>query len=97
MNYLIPYTRKDLLSYTSTRVGEVKVGETISVLEPKQTLKESTAKYVIFGVPEDIGVRANFGRQGTENAWEAFLTSFCNIQATTRIAIHEALILGVVE
>lgn len=27
-------------------------------------LKESDAKFVLFGIPEDIGVRANHGRPG---------------------------------
>jgi formiminoglutamase len=27
-------------------------------------LQNSEAKYVIIGIPEDIGIRANFGRPG---------------------------------
>jgi formiminoglutamase len=33
------------------------------------SLQNSEAKYVIIGIPEDIGIRANFGRPGP-SAWE---------------------------
>jgi formiminoglutamase len=32
---------------------------------------QNEAKYVIIGIPEDIGIRANFGRPGAASAWEA--------------------------
>jgi formiminoglutamase len=33
-------------------------------------LQNSEAKYVIIGIPEDIGIRANFWRPGAASAWE---------------------------
>ncbi len=97
MKHFIKYTREDLLSNTSVRAGEIKAGEVIPVLEPKEDLKTVAATYAIIGIPEDIGVRANYGRKGSSEAWKAFLKSFCNIQSTTKSNLHQALILGEVD
>ena len=32
-------------------------------------------KYVLVGIPEDIGPRANVGNGGAELGWQAFLSS----------------------
>jgi len=37
-------------------------------------------RYVIFGVPEDVGVRANRGRPGADTAWQAVLKTMLNMQ-----------------
>jgi formiminoglutamase len=59
------YSKQDILSLTNIRRFETKLGERIRpVPDPakfEEYLKTSTAKYVLFGVPEDIGVRANHG------------------------------------
>jgi formiminoglutamase len=52
---------------------------------------------VIIGIPEDIGVRANYCSIGTSLAWEAFLNSFCNIQSTDKTNLNHCLILGVID
>ncbi len=97
MNHLITYTRETLLSHTNTRSGEVKAGEVLPVIAPKAELKNTIPTYVIIGIPEDIGVRANHGREGTANAWNAFLNSFCNIQSTAKSNLNNCLILGVID
>lgn len=33
-------------------------------MDPLAFLKTSEAKYVLLGIPEDIGIRANYGRPG---------------------------------
>ncbi len=45
-----------------------------------EELEKTSAKFVIFGIPEDIGVRANYGKAGTSNAWQEFLKAFLNVQ-----------------
>ena len=97
MNHLIIYTREDLLSHTNTRDGEIKAGEIIPVLAQEMELKNTIAKYVIIGIPEDIGVRANHGREGTSEAWNTFLNSFCNIQSTEKSNLNGCLILGAID
>ena len=60
----------------------------------EQSLKESKAKFVIFGIPEDIGVRANYGVGGTGTAWEPFLSSFVNIQSNDFLEGSDIILLG---
>ena len=59
------YSKQDILSLTTIRKFETKLGERIKfVADPQQFeeyLASSTAKYVLFGIPEDIGIRANHG------------------------------------
>lgn len=79
------YSRQDLLSLTKPRKYETKLGENIQIINNDQPLEEaitqSTASYIVFGIPEDIGVQANLGTGGTSTAWLSFLQSFLNIQS----------------
>ncbi|MCW3081002.1 formimidoylglutamase [Segetibacter sp.] len=98
MKYFKFYNKQDILSVTNTRRFETKLGERLQAIsDPKrleESLKESEAKFVIFGVPEDIGVRANFGMGGTGTAWQPFLSSFVNIQSNDFLEGSEILLLG---
>lgn len=58
-----------------TRTGETRIGEVISL-----TTNENP-RYEIIGIPESVGVRANYGIGGTETAWPAFLKAFLNMQS----------------
>jgi formiminoglutamase len=92
------YDKEDVLSLTRIRRFETKLGERIRVINDKdhleQSLKLSTAKYVLFGVPEDIGVKANYGTGGTDSVWVPFLSSFLNIQSNDFAGGEEILLLG---
>jgi formiminoglutamase len=92
------YDKEDVLSLTRIRRFETKLGERIRVINDKdhleQSLKLSAAKYVLFGVPEDIGVKANYGTGGTDSVWVPFLTSFLNIQSNDFAGGEEILLLG---
>lgn len=98
MKFFKFYNKQDILSVTNTRRFETKLGERLLVIsDPKnfeELLKESKAKFVIFGVPEDIGVRANFGMGGTGTAWQSFMSSFVNIQSNDFLEGSEILLLG---
>ncbi|MFV0531335.1 MAG: formimidoylglutamase [Flavobacteriales bacterium] len=74
------YNQKRIQKYITKREGETKLGETIQFVESVEDLKKTEAKYVLVGIPEDFGVRANYGVGGTQTAWKAFLTKFLNIQ-----------------
>jgi formiminoglutamase len=52
------------------------------------------ARYAILGVPEDIGIRANFGRGGINGAWKEFLRSFVNLQSNQFVDCSRILMLG---
>ena len=92
------YSKEDILSMTRVRRFETKMGERVKFLKPDgewpEVLKESGAKYVILGIPEDFGVKANYGVGGTETAWLSFLTSFLNVQSNDFLTGENTLILG---
>ncbi|MEG9326460.1 formimidoylglutamase [Salinimicrobium catena] len=91
------YSEKQLSRYLSLRNGETKLGEKVQVLKASEKLAENDAQFVIFGVPEDIGVRANHGKAGTATAWEAFLKAFLNIQHNRFFDSGKVLVLGEIE
>lgn len=95
------YRENDRLSYVKPREDETKLGETIGLLPPGTDLvsglQESAAKFVLLGLPEDIGVRANGGVGGAHTAWSHFLKSFMNIQQTEDLRGADFLLLGEVD
>ena len=92
------YNKHDILSLTKLRRFETKLGERINWLQDKTQLEsylqQTPAKYVLFGIPEDIGVRANHGVGGTDSVWVPFLSSFLNIQSNDFVVGDELLLLG---
>jgi formiminoglutamase len=101
MQNLIPFTISDLAKITNHRSGEVKFGEKMQTF-PKncdiiQYLKISDAKYVLLGIPEDIGIRANYGRPGAASAWESAIKSIANIQHNRFCKGSNLLILGTLD
>ncbi len=98
MHYFKFYSKAEIHSITHTRRFETKLGERLQVVSDpnnlEHSLAESKAKFVIFGIPEDIGVRANYGVGGTGTAWQSFLTSFVNIQSNDFLEGSDILLLG---
>lgn len=98
MEKLIPFTINDLAKVTNHRSGEIKFGEKMMTIpkgiDPATFLKTSEAKYVLFGIPEDIGVRANYGRPGAASAWESAIGSIANIQHNRFCKGSQILVLG---
>lgn len=84
MEKLIPFTIHDLARITNQRSGEVKFGEKIQIVPKNETpatfIKKSDADFVLFGIPEDVGVRANAGRAGASTAWDSAISAISNIQ-----------------
>ena len=98
MEKLVPFTINDLAKVTNFRSGEVKFGEKMLTV-PKNTdattyLNSCEAKYILFGIPEDIGVRANYGRTGAASAWESAIKSIANIQHNRFCKGSQLLVLG---
>ncbi len=98
IQYFNCYNKQDILSLTHVRRFETKLGERLKVLanqnDIEQSLQLSNAKFVIIGIPEDIGVKANYGTGGTDTAWVPFLSSFLNIQSNDFIEGSNILLLG---
>lgn len=92
------YNKQDILALTKIRKFETKLGERLQVVsnanELEASLKNSKAKFVLFGVPEDIGVKANNGVGGADTCWSPFLQSFLNIQSNDFLDGQEILLLG---
>jgi formiminoglutamase len=92
------YSKQDVLSLVKIRRFETKLGERIQVLSDTSaivdSLKNLTARYVIIGIPEDIGIQANYGTAGTSTAWLSFLQSFLNIQSNDFFEGGEVAVIG---
>ena len=92
------YTKEDILTLTKVRRFETKLGERLQVLQSsddlEQALRSSAARFVLFGIPEDIGVKANYGIGGADTAWFPFLNSFLNTQSNDFLGGDELLLLG---
>ena len=80
--YFQPYAMADIQRQIRFRDGETKLGEHVAVPgdQPlEEFLGNTRAEFVVLGIAEDIGVKANYGRPGTASAWNAFLASFLNV------------------
>lgn len=98
MNSLELYIQKDITQLTRKRSTEVKIGEDVVVLKSinswEQELQNSSCKYVLLGIPEDIGVKANYGRGGAHTAWRPALESFLSQQSNAFFNGKEICVLG---
>jgi formiminoglutamase len=97
LQYFLSYSKPDIAGRIHVRKGETKLGEVISV--PGQTplvsfLQETSARFIIVGIAEDIGVLANGGKAGTAEAWDAFLSTFLNTQSNDFINAENIAVLG---
>ncbi len=94
----VPYSKEDILQLTHIRRFETKLGERICTVSNNQDMEKAIAatdcRYVIFGIPEDIGIKANLGRGGAESAWMPFLSSFLNVQSNDFLSGEDILVLG---
>lgn len=98
MEKLIRFTISDLSKVTNHRSGEVKFGEKMATIpldhDIVSHLKKCEQQFVLFGIPEDIGVRANYGRPGADSAWESAIKSIANIQHNRFCKGSKLLVLG---
>ncbi|GAB4163712.1 MAG: formimidoylglutamase [Winogradskyella sp.] len=98
MQNLTVFTSKDRDTLLKPRKGESKFGEHIQLISNLTTIYDDIVNldvdYVIFGVCEDIGVYANYGKTGTYKAWEATIKVLLNIQSNQATKANRVLILG---
>jgi len=92
------YSKQDILSLTGLRRFETKLGERVQVLfspnDMTASLQQLNAGFVVFGIPEDIGVQANYGNGGTSTAWLSFLQSFLNVQSNDFLPGENIAVIG---
>lgn len=98
MLHLKIYTKQDVLSLTKLRRFETKLGERLQIIhsatELEKSIATSTAKYVLFGIPEDLGAKGNYGLGGADTLWIPFLQSLLNIQSNDFFDGEEVLLIG---
>lgn len=106
MDSLKIYSQSDIDKLIIYRDGETKIGEKVEVyLNGEESffsnaaisidvLAKSKAKFVLLGIPEDIGVRANAGIAGASTTWKSALMAFLNIQSNRFLSGEEVLVLG---
>jgi len=100
VNYLSIYNKQYIEQLTRKRKGEIKLGERVQLIEGnniEEELKSSEAKFVLIGLPEDIGVRANYGRAGAATAWQPALSNILNTQSNEFLSGEDLLVLGHVD
>jgi formiminoglutamase len=98
MQHLKVYNKQDILSLTKLRRFETKLGERLQVIhnaaDIEKSVAASSAKYVLFGVPEDLGAKGNYGIGGADTLWIPFLQSLLNIQSNDFFDGAEVLLIG---
>ena len=94
MSFYFEYFNSENLSQLfSVREGEEKLGQKVRV---NSTPIDLNGKFVIIGVAEDIGPRANLGFAGAEAGFNAFITRFLNVQSNRFLNGSEIVVYGVV-
>ena len=98
MENIILLNQNELAKITNHRSGEIKFGEKILTVpndcDVAEFIEKSEAKFVLLGLPEDIGVKANLGKTGTATAYQSTLENLVNIQHNKFCKGNHLLILG---
>lgn len=98
MQRIIPMRRIDLGKINSYRSGEIRFGEKMYTLpkdqDPVAYMRECPARFVLFGIPEDIGIRANSGKSNASPAWNVAIAEIANIQHNKFCKGDDILVLG---
>lgn len=98
MQNLVLFTSKDRDTLLKARKGESKFGEHVQLIPKLINIYDDIVNldvdYVIFGISEDIGVYANYGKTGTYKAWEVAINFLLNIQKNDFTKAERVLILG---
>ena len=92
------FSNIDINNLVTPRKGESKLGVHVDSCNLKKSLEDnlanSSAKYVILGVPEDIGVKMNYGNGGAHTSFIPGLKAFLNTQQNQFINGKDILVLG---
>ena len=98
MDRLVLLDRQKIQNLINKRKGEFKFGEHIKLLASitniYESIKNLDVKYVVLGLPEDVGVFANLGNKGTSNAWDATIKVLLNTQSNQFTYANKVLLLG---
>ncbi|CAI3793096.1 formimidoylglutamase [Rheinheimera sp. MM224] len=98
---LIRYQAASLAAFQQLREGETRLGQMLRYADLALPLsgalavaKQQGCIFVLLGVPEDIGPRANLGQGGSDLGWQAFIRKFVNLQQNEFLDGSQILLLG---
>jgi formiminoglutamase len=96
MEKLLPLQSMILLKLPTTEVVKLNLVKNAYCTRHRSNhfLSTCEAQYVLVGIPEDIGIRANFGRPGAASAWDSALRSIANIQHNRFCKGSQIIVLG---
>lgn len=98
MDKLVLFNDTKLKSLLSKRPKESKFGEHIKLLTSVSNIYEQLisldVSYVLIGLPEDVGVFANYGKSGTSTTFNAVIKVLLNTQSNQFTHANKVLILG---
>lgn len=84
--------------YVKQRRGETHIGQNVKCCGKRDTpevyLDDDEVRFVLLCLPEDFGVRANYGIGGAKSAWQPFLNAFFNTQATETFSGESLFLYG---
>lgn len=84
--YFESFDKEEIRNRYSRREGELKLGD--------QIVSSQKAKYIILGIEESIGPKANKGRGGAQNGFEPFLLKFLNMQSNETLVGDDICVIG---
>ncbi|NMP04139.1 formimidoylglutamase [Pseudoalteromonas arctica] len=100
-SHLKVYDESAVRALCSSRVNEKKAWQSMALLDTQVNLQQALIdaaqfgiRYVLLGICEDIGPKANLGNSGANEAWSAFLKRFLNQPHNQFIATQKVLLLG---
>jgi formiminoglutamase len=101
-SFLRPMSAESLRALTPVRAGERRLGESMRTLPAGAGLTEGLravpeAGFALLLIPEDIGVRANFGRPGAAALAMAALRRLAAMQDNSSLRGESIVVLGEVE
>ena len=100
-NHLVYQSRDEVESYKLRREHEQRVADVIQIPDASLSLDDNLAdaqtnnvKFIIVGIPEDIGPRANCGFGGALNAWMHYLPVLLTQQQNEFFDWSQVMLLG---
>lgn len=98
------FTPARLKQLCASRQGEQRLGQAVALPQVNLSLTQQLAQaktagcqFVLLGIPEDIGPRANLGLAGATGGWQAFLSRFLSLQSNHFISAGQLLLLGEID
>lgn len=91
------FSKDDLDRFTATRLGEEKIGQTSTLLHSWSDLDQQNAPFVLIGIKEDIGIRANLGTGGASDCWDYAVKALVNVQSNSFLKGNQIIIAGTLD